>query len=368
MKTQYEKDMEDVLADGFNLLYVKNQTPEIVMAAISNNGCALKYVKEQSPEIVLQAVSQNGWALEYVINQTPEICLVAVSESGMALEFVKNQTVAIAMAAVSQDGYAIQHIKVQSPEIALAAVTQNGRTLQFVKKQTPEIALAAVSEEGSALVYVKYKNKTPKILLTAVSQNGMTLKNVENQTKEIALAAVTQNGYAMRYVKEMNQEVILAAWSQVGNDLLNYSARCNNIDAINILLEKNLPVDNVSKDNPLTPFQYAAKSYDKNALLILSNGGANIHIKSKNEHRNVLSEIIKDFNDYWADEAIATICVLLEIGVRPTDKDIHGDTAITLAKDKPEILSVLKAFELKKIIKSTLSKTHQTVNSTGKSF
>ena len=42
-------------------------------------------MKEQTPEICLAAVNQNGMALVFVKEQTPEICLAAVREDGMIL-------------------------------------------------------------------------------------------------------------------------------------------------------------------------------------------------------------------------------------------------------------------------------------------
>ena len=45
----------------------------------------LRMTKEQTPEICLEAVKQNGRALELVKEQTPEICLKAVKKNGYAL-------------------------------------------------------------------------------------------------------------------------------------------------------------------------------------------------------------------------------------------------------------------------------------------
>ena len=35
-------------------------------------------LKEQTPEICMAAVQQNWWALQHVKKQTPEICMAAV--------------------------------------------------------------------------------------------------------------------------------------------------------------------------------------------------------------------------------------------------------------------------------------------------
>ena len=47
------------------------------MEDIKQNAYALQFVKEQTPELCLAAVQQYGSALEYVKEQTPEICLAA---------------------------------------------------------------------------------------------------------------------------------------------------------------------------------------------------------------------------------------------------------------------------------------------------
>ena len=65
------------------------QTPEICLAAVQQNGFALQYVKKQTPELCLMAVQQNGNSLQYVKKQTHEICLAAVQQSEDALQYIK---------------------------------------------------------------------------------------------------------------------------------------------------------------------------------------------------------------------------------------------------------------------------------------
>ncbi len=45
---------------------MSDQTHELCMAAVQQDGWALQYVKEQTPELCMAAVKQNGYALEYV--------------------------------------------------------------------------------------------------------------------------------------------------------------------------------------------------------------------------------------------------------------------------------------------------------------
>lgn len=74
----HEMWLEIMKVDGCALCHVKNQTPDICMAAVKENGLALKYVKNQTPELCLEAVKQNGDAFGYVKEQTQEIATTAV--------------------------------------------------------------------------------------------------------------------------------------------------------------------------------------------------------------------------------------------------------------------------------------------------
>jgi uncharacterized membrane protein len=303
-------------------------------------------------------VFDNTQRLQYIKNQTSEMALAAVSQEGCALKYVLDQTNEIALAAVTQDAYAINYVKEQTPEIALAAVTGYGELLYLVERQNAEIVLAAVSNYGCALKYVK--DQTLEVILAAVNQDGEALQYVDKQTTEITIAAVSKDGYAIQYAKERGDEIILASWHRSGDDLLNFSAIKNLTDVINFLISKNVPVDNVHKKLSKTPFQLAANYFSKDALLVLGNHGANIHIKTKDSYRNVLSEMINNFENHDdIDKAIATISVLLEMGISPTEQDKDGCTALTLAKDKPEILAVLKAFQIKKLINTNITESQQ---------
>lgn len=69
-----EKDLlEEVKRDGLLLKHMKNQTPEICLAAVKQNGLALAYVKainrQRTPEIVVAALAQNPAAHVFAQNE-----------------------------------------------------------------------------------------------------------------------------------------------------------------------------------------------------------------------------------------------------------------------------------------------------------
>ena len=49
---RYEEDLNKVKQNGNVLYYIKEQTPELCLAAVQQYGLALKYVIEQTPELL----------------------------------------------------------------------------------------------------------------------------------------------------------------------------------------------------------------------------------------------------------------------------------------------------------------------------
>ena len=85
----YNFCLESVKQNGLNLVYVKNQTPEICLAAVKQNGMALQYIKEKTPKKYMASVKQYGWVLQYVNEQTLEIYMAAVQQNENAKQFIK---------------------------------------------------------------------------------------------------------------------------------------------------------------------------------------------------------------------------------------------------------------------------------------
>lgn len=159
------------------LKFIKNQTKDMCIQAVSNDVCELKYVKKQDNEICKIAVRQNGLALKYVNDKTNEICKIAITQNGCALEFIEDQT----------------------NELCLLAVRQNGLALCFVIKQTHEICIEAIKNRYEAFQYVK--NQTEKLCLEAVKINGLCLFYIIIKTEEIYSEAIKQNGMAILFSK-----------------------------------------------------------------------------------------------------------------------------------------------------------------------
>lgn len=151
---------------------IKDQTPELCMAAVQLNGLALEYVHEQTLELCVEAVKQTKKAFKYTEFQTKQMCWDALREErdyydrypgfghvvdqrwgNERLQYVLNQTEDMCLYAVvlppypspSYDfRYPLEDVKEQTEEICMASVRAYPESLEFVKNQTPKICMAAL--------------------------------------------------------------------------------------------------------------------------------------------------------------------------------------------------------------------------------
>ena len=108
-----------------------NETLQLV----KNNGMAIKHVTEQTQELALLAVRDDGYALKYVKDEfkTAEVCLIAVQNDGIALQFVPHalKTSEICLAAVTRDGLALEYVHDKTPAIVAMAIKMDPQAVQF---------------------------------------------------------------------------------------------------------------------------------------------------------------------------------------------------------------------------------------------
>jgi hypothetical protein len=271
---------------------------------------------------------------------------------------------------VKVDGANLGKIKNQTREMISEALSQDVMNLRFIKELTDEIALEAVSKKGRALQYIE--NQTSDIVLAAVSQNGYALRHVKKPTLKIALAAVTQNGLAIQYLKpngfsekqiKMLDVIVFEAHKNVGNDLLNYAISGGWTWIIKPLLSKDIDVNHTSELYELSPFQMACRECcHVDVMHMLKNKGANIHIKRSESQRNVLADTVANIKNHPNTKLIPVVIALLDMGIDPNEKDVKGINAIMLAENKPEILSVFKAYNLKKLVQETIAASQVTIS------
>jgi hypothetical protein len=120
-----------------------------IIAYLKKIGYPLLFIlKNQNIELCMEAINQKYYtceAMKEIINQTEELCIEAVKNNGMSLQFVKNQTHEICLLAVKQNGMALQFVKNQNQEICLSAVQQNGMALQFITDKEYKLLFITVN-------------------------------------------------------------------------------------------------------------------------------------------------------------------------------------------------------------------------------
>ena len=92
----------------------------------------------QTYESCLAAVKLNGYNLQFVKEQSPEICLAAVQQNGLALILVKEQTLDICLAAVKQNSLALKDVKAEYYENCFNFINSEQDSLLYIPKPKPE--------------------------------------------------------------------------------------------------------------------------------------------------------------------------------------------------------------------------------------
>ena len=172
---------------------------DLILAAVNQNGWALLYVRNKTPEICLAAVLKGKWAtvpteyygprarhvgvLQYVPNEirTPEFYREAVRQNGMMLHLVPEalKTRELCIEALNRNGKALQFVpEALKQELSMIAVTRSGDALHYVPDKRPDICLEAVRQNGMALIFVPAELKTPELCMEAVNRNGKALQYV----------------------------------------------------------------------------------------------------------------------------------------------------------------------------------------------
>ncbi len=163
-------------------------------------------MKEQTPELCLTAVQQDGFALQFVKEQTPEICLAAVQKDGYTIYNVKEQTPEICLAAVQQCGYALEFVKEQTPEICLAAFKQNKWVLELVRPEFKHLCVETIQIQPTAFVTlpssVNWKELTDPITLDGLIEGEIYGWIVESEKWYLAGSLNSFNEMIQNQFKE----------------------------------------------------------------------------------------------------------------------------------------------------------------------
>jgi hypothetical protein len=160
-----------------------------------------EFLKENKP-FILKAAQCNGEVLAYLISQNlelkndPEIVLAAVKQNGLVLEQVKLH--------LSNENT----INLLTPEVVKAAVTQNPLALKYAGQFTSDTDCARLAVEGNGLA-LQFANTSLKnnsdLVQKAIRQNPMALRYASESLRDdfdFVRLALEGDGLALQYASE----------------------------------------------------------------------------------------------------------------------------------------------------------------------
>ncbi len=152
--------MLEVLRDGLALRSIPahEQTPELCLAAVRQNGLALEYVGHKSEAVCVVALRQNGLALKFVPGTpTPQQVQIAVRHHPPALAFVPQQlrSIELCLDALARDRSVMQYVPAELfAEVRIAFALRKGDLveattwLQHHYQNDPQAALEMARRHG----------------------------------------------------------------------------------------------------------------------------------------------------------------------------------------------------------------------------
>lgn len=93
------------------LAFIKDQTPEVVKAALERSISNFRYVQEQTAQMCEEVVQLDVTQLQWVKDQTEELCAKALQWSPTAIVYIRQPTEKMKLYAIERYGMAILHIK-----------------------------------------------------------------------------------------------------------------------------------------------------------------------------------------------------------------------------------------------------------------
>ena len=151
------------------------QTIELAIMAVKQNGLLLKHIKEElrTPQVVKFALRQNGRAIAYVSNPTEEQRVLAVQTNPHAISEIKNKTKKVCLEAVKRNGLVLNYIQNQTKEVCLEAIRQNPIAMRFVRPGVydKELFSIAFEQDWRLLEFVPKEMQDIEIAMVAYQQN-----------------------------------------------------------------------------------------------------------------------------------------------------------------------------------------------------
>ena len=129
------------------LAFIKDQTPEVVKAALDRSISNFRYVQEQTAQMCEEVVQLDVTQLQWVKDQTEELCAKALQWSPTAIVYIRQPTEKMKLYAIERYGMAILHIKdpstkdLQTAAIHHPYVVFNSAKFESLKDNLTQVAV-----------------------------------------------------------------------------------------------------------------------------------------------------------------------------------------------------------------------------------
>lgn len=237
----YDVKMAAVKADGRNIAYIDDQTEEMCLEACKSHPIALSSCFYRSEEICLAAIKQDGSALAFAPKQTDEMCKIAISHDATYLRFVNNQTEELCWLALKADSSAFIWIKKHTDDMIryIVNIKANKYLLQYAKISedlmieivSTDIEYAEIFCKNKAVMNAAYEIYGPRIVfyideppenwcLEAVSIDSARVCMCKT-TEAVYLAAINENPAVFvhipksRHTKEICLLAVSLRWQNI---------------------------------------------------------------------------------------------------------------------------------------------------------
>lgn len=191
---------------------IRNQTPELCLAAITLQPYCLAYLQDQSEDLCLLAVQKNSSVAELIrelhedlvikmltlnpvviryIEQTEERCLLAVSINSVVLHYIQNQTRDICLEAIKNNPHSIKYSKYQDEDIWRYAISLSRTVIQEIGKRHPSLQQELYEQDPSLLPHLAALPLDS--LMDAIHRDCFNIKHIKNPSEEMQMAAMRIN-------------------------------------------------------------------------------------------------------------------------------------------------------------------------------
>lgn len=210
--TEYNDDIGSKLAwlavndDGKSLIYIKNPTLAMQIAALKRDGYAIRNIDNPSEQLQLLAVKQNGNAISEIENPTEAVKLAAVTNDGNAINYISNPSDELKLAALRQNGTVLMHIQNPTDEMIEVAIDRSPYAIKFVKNPSERLQLKVVTDNAGLIWYIN--NPTERVQLAAVNNEPNDIGALKNPSKQVQMAAVKKKPDSIEYINNPDPDVV----------------------------------------------------------------------------------------------------------------------------------------------------------------